>query len=290
MKATDDMGRRAMLIEMLDRRRAASAVPALLEQLARDDGNVRSRALTALGRLASAEDVPEMIAATLADSSLADSAQRAITDVCRRVGYEADQADPVLQVYTTAGDAMKNILLPLLGRIGGAKALEAVRKALVSNDDARVEAGVLALTNWPTAEVASDLADLAERLNDEGQKIRAIRGLARVVVLDGLHSDADELALLKRAMKQATRDDERRLILDRAREARSIDTANFAAEYLDTDGPVAEQACKTIVDLLHRAEIRGPNAEASDRLLKRVIATTKNKKLAEDAGKYLSTL
>ena len=42
------------------------------------------------------------------------------------------------------------VLLPLLGRIGGAKALDAIRKALSSKDDARVEAGILALTNWPT--------------------------------------------------------------------------------------------------------------------------------------------
>jgi hypothetical protein len=103
-----------------------------------------------------------------------------------------------------------------------------------------------------------------------------------------MHSDAEELALLRRAMKQTTRDDERRLILDRAREARSFDTALFAAEYLDADKRVAEQACKTIVNLLHRSEIRDPNPQASDRLLKRVIATTDNQGLAEDARKYLS--
>ena len=57
MKKTEDRGRRALFIEILDHSRVPSAVPALLQEVASDDGNVRRRAISALGNVAGPEDV-----------------------------------------------------------------------------------------------------------------------------------------------------------------------------------------------------------------------------------------
>ena len=65
MKNTGDRGRRALFIEILDQRRAPSAVPALLQEVASDDGNVRRRAISALGNVAGPEDVAGLIHALL---------------------------------------------------------------------------------------------------------------------------------------------------------------------------------------------------------------------------------
>jgi len=56
-KKTEDRGCRALLIEILDQRRAPLAVPALLQEVASDDGNVRRWAISALGNVAGPEDV-----------------------------------------------------------------------------------------------------------------------------------------------------------------------------------------------------------------------------------------
>ena len=52
MKQTQDRGRRAEYIEILERRRAAEAIPDLLAEVASDDGNIRRRAIAALGNVA----------------------------------------------------------------------------------------------------------------------------------------------------------------------------------------------------------------------------------------------
>ena len=57
MKKTEDRGCRALLIEILDQRRAPLAVPTLLQEVASDDGNVRRWAISALGNVAGPEDV-----------------------------------------------------------------------------------------------------------------------------------------------------------------------------------------------------------------------------------------
>ena len=61
MKKTEDRGRRALFIEILDQRRAPAAVPALLQEVASDDGNVRRRAIAALGHVAGPADVANLI-------------------------------------------------------------------------------------------------------------------------------------------------------------------------------------------------------------------------------------
>jgi HEAT repeat protein len=287
MRKTEDPGRRAELIGILDNRRATAAVPALLEEVGGDDANVRRRAISALGKVAGPEDVAGMTRGLLKikDPGECDEAGRAIAAVCSRIADEAQQADPVLAEYHKAPAAEQIVLLPVLGRIGGSKTLDLVREAVAGPDPARRAAGLQALFDWPDSTVAEDLAALAEKTGDAELKARAIRSLARVVILPGSRSEAVKLALLARAMKQAGRNEERRLILDRAREVHSFAAVRFAADFLG-DPKLASQACATIVDLLHRQEIREPNQAESDRILDRVIKTSKDKSLVERAKSF----
>ncbi len=296
MKATADLGTRATFIEILDQRRATAAVPALLaEALSRRDGNVRRRAMSALGRLAGPDDVAGMIRGMMriqdpriipAAGELED-AEKAITSVCLRIPESAEQAEPVLAVYATASEAERNALLPVLGRIGGTKALALIRAALAEGDAARFGSAVRAICNWPDAEVAEDLATLAETVKDDGQRVQIVRELARVAVLPSDRSDLEKLALLKRAMAQATRDEDRRLILDRAKEARHFDTVGFAAGHLGNP-ELAQQACRTIIDLLGRRELREPNEAESDRVLAEVVRVTTDQGVAKRARELMS--
>ncbi|MFQ6130650.1 MAG: HEAT repeat domain-containing protein [Armatimonadota bacterium] len=289
MKSTEGPEDRATLIEILDRRRATSAVPALLEEILGEDGNVRRRAMSALGNLAQPDDVAGMIRGMMRieDPGELDNAQQAITSVCRRIVERGEQAEPVLAVYGNAGERERNALLPLLGRIGGAQALSLIRAALAGGDSERFGSAVRAICSWPEADVAEDLARLAETVEDEGQRVEIVRALARVVVLPSGRSDLEKLALLKRAMKQAIRDEDRRLILDRAKEVRHFDTVRFAAAHLDSP-KLAEQACRTIVDLLGRRELRGPNQAECDKILEKVIQVTNDRGRAERARELMS--
>jgi HEAT repeat protein len=290
LKSASDNSQRVLLIEILDNRRASGAVPALLAALAGDDGNVRRRAIAALGHVAGAADIPAMVQALLAikDGGERDEAAASVAAVCGRIADEAKQAEPVLAVYNKASDSDQRSLLPLIGRIGGPDALAVVRAALTAGDQERRRAGQQALLNWPDSTVADDVIRLTETSPDGDTKIRAIRVLARIAVQPGPLSDDAKLALLARAIKQANRTEEKRLLLDRAREIHTFAAVKFASEHLG-DPKVASQAIATVVDLLHRDEIRDPNQAEADKILDRVISLSKDKSLIERAKSFKKT-
>jgi len=289
MKRTDDPGRRAQLIEILERRRAAVAVSALLQESLHDDANVRRRAMSALGQLAGDEDVAGMLKGLIRSSEGGerDEAEKAIAAVCARIPDDTRRVDVVLAVYQNSSNADRVIILPVLGRIGSDRALQTVRAAIASSDAGEHDSGVRAICNWPDAAVAEDLLKLAETAPDEANRIRALRALARVAVLPGDRSEENKLRLLEDGMRLAARDEERNLILDRAREARTVESALFAARFLDAPA-LAERACRTIVEIAHRREIREPNQAAFNQLLERVARTTKDANLADRAKSYIS--
>jgi HEAT repeat protein len=289
MKKTDDPKRRCQYIEILAHRRASSAVPALLEELAKGDGIIRRRAIAALGNVAAPGDVPSMLRGYLKmhESGEREEASRAIAEVCARATDQAKQAEPVLVVYRESSTTDQIALLTVLGRIGGPKALDLARQAAASSVVPRRDAGRQALLSWPDPTAAEDLAKLAANVSDGELKSRAVRALARVAVLPGGPSDDARLALLRRGFKAASRDDDKRLLLDRAREVHSLAAVKFAAESLG-EPKLASQACATIVDLLHHDEIRNSNKAEADKLLDRVIATSKDKSLVERARSFKS--
>lgn len=289
LKKTDDHGRRALYIEILDHRRAVAAVPVLLAEVASDDANIRRRAIAALGNVASPEDAGGMIKGLLAikDAGERDEAARAVAAVCARTADESHQADPVLSAYDTASPSDQLLLLPVLGRIGGSRSLELVRAAVSSPDEARRASGHQALFHWPDSAVAPDLAKLAETTGDKDLKIRAVQELARVVVGPGSLSDDDRLALLTRGFNAASRNEDKRLILDRAREVHTFAAVKFAAAHM-AEPRLASQAIATVVDLLHRDEIRKPNQAEADAILDQVIKLSKDKSLVERAKSFKS--
>jgi HEAT repeat protein len=290
MKRTKDPARRVRYIEILDHRFAAAAVPALLAEVNGDDGNVRRKAISALGNVAGPDDVPGMIRGLLKITVAAerDEAGRAIAAVCRRISDEAQQADPVLAEYEKSPEADQIVLLRALGRIGGVRALTVIRESMAASNPSRRTSGQEALLVWPDSTVSDDLAALAVKSSDKDLKARAIQALARLVVLSGPRSDDAKLALLIRAMKQADRNEERRLIIDRAREIQSIASVRFAASYI-ADPKLASQACATVVELLHRDEIRQPNQLEANKIIDQVIKISKDKSLVERAKSFKTT-
>ena len=174
IKKTDDPNRRCQYIEILEHRRASSAVPALLEELAKGDGNVRRRAIAAMGNVATPKDVPDMLRGYLKirESGERDEASRAIAEVCERAADQTNQAEPVLTAYRKASATDQIALLPVLGRIGGPKALDLVRQAATSSDAPRHDAGRQALFNWPDPTAAEELAKLAANVSDGELKSR----------------------------------------------------------------------------------------------------------------------
>ena len=112
-----------------------------------------------------------------------EEAQRAVIMICTRFAEYDHGPEPVLAVYDTASAEEKAVLLPLLGRIGGAEGLRADPGGDRRRRRQWREVGLSALCNWPNAHAADDLLKLAETAKDKDHRRRFLRAFAQVVAI-----------------------------------------------------------------------------------------------------------
>ena len=124
---------------MLNARRAVTALDAVIDETLHNDPSIRHRAISILSRLGSNTEVAGMMGCLLKtkDQAERDEIEKSIVTVCRRIPNAADQANPILHVYAESATTDKLALMPLMGRVGGARSLAFVRKELASENAAR---------------------------------------------------------------------------------------------------------------------------------------------------------
>jgi HEAT repeat protein len=282
---------RVSLIRILAARQASSSVPVLIEYVEHEDQQVQAAAVDAIFRLALPEHVPALVRLMLgtARGSRRDALEKAVMLALEQVPDVEQRSAAVLTDIDGRSDPQRIELLPLLGRIGGQRSLEMIQAALQDADSEVYEAGMRAITNWPDASVVEQLADLARTARENHQRIWALRAMIRVSTLPSPLPDDRKLALLRRAMDMATRDDERSLALQRAGAIRTVAALQFAAAYLDHPR-LAPDACRTVVELAHHKELRDANRAEFGPALKRVIAIASDPHLQDRAKRYLEEL
>jgi HEAT repeat protein len=272
-----ELSRRGALIALLDARRTVAGIPALLKEAAGANGTIRGQAMAVLGRLAAPGDVAGMIAVVLKlePGPEREEAEKAVMFVCQRISDVQKRADPVLAVFAGADGVEKAALLPLLGRVGTPKALEAVRAMLAHPNLDIHAAAVRAICNWPDASVAPQLLELAQTAEPAEQRIWALRGFIRVVSLPSKTPEAKKIASLRQALQLAARDEERGLALQRMATIRSMASFEFIVGYLDQPA-LAEYACRAVVDVAHDRGLRGAHKVEFTAALQRVLKISKD--------------
>jgi len=287
-QATD---RRGELIDVLGGRGAVVAVPALLGQAKGENAALRSRAMSALARLAQPRDVPSLMRCLYksAHGPERDNAEKAILAVCESIAAADRRADPILAAMANVAEAEKAVALPLLGRTGAPAALRAIQSALASKNPELYGGGVRALANWPKPDVAEQLLGLAQGTTNPEYRSWALGGLARAVTSKGTMPPARRLELLKLAMALADRDEDRRVVLERAALVHTVQSLRFTLPYLNQPA-LSEQACRTVVDLAHQRSLRLPNQKEFDPALEKVIKLSKEAGIVDRAKKYLGGL
>jgi len=278
---------RVTLIEVLASRRALAAIPDLLSAAVDADPNVRAAAMTALGQLAALEHIPGLLQGVLKSEKgrEREAAEKSVMFVCVRVADVDNRAAPLLAAIESLPDADRTALLPTLGRVGGSAALKVVEAAIADPDVSHHENGFRALCNWPDASVSARIIELAEKDQHADHRAMARGALIRVAPLPDKRSDDEKLALLKKVMSMCDREDERKLVLSRARAIRSLQTLRFVAPYME-EPKFAQQACETVVELAHHRALREPNKAEFDRALDKVMERSKNATVVERASRY----
>ncbi|QDU89274.1 hypothetical protein Pla175_26620 [Pirellulimonas nuda] len=275
------------LIEVLATRRALSATGALLQASLSGEAQVRRAAMTALGQLASAEDLPGLVRGVLRaePGKEREAAEKEVMFVCARIADPPKRDALLLEALAQLPKADQTAMLSTLGRVGGPAALGVVEAAIASDDAEEHAMGVRALCNWPDASVAPRLIELVQEDGHEGDQIAALRALIRIAPLPDGRSDRQELELLKLAFSLATRDQERQLALKRAAAIRTPEALRFILPYVDRP-PFAETACLSVVELAHHRGLREPNKAEFDRALDKVIAASKDAVVVDRARRY----
>ena len=278
---------RVQLIEILAQRRAFESVEELLNAARDQEATVRQAAMKALGKLATPEQVGGMIQGVLAAEPGAErgAAEKQVMIVANRIEDPQQRAAPILAAMKRMDRQDRLAILSVVGRVGGSEARQVIEQEIANRDALRHSAGIRAIANWPTAEIAPRLFELAERDPHRSHRITALRAAIRVAPLPDERSDAQRLALLKKAMEMATRDAERILILDRSRAVRIPETLRFVLPYVGKP-PLSEQACLTVVELAHHRELREANKAEFHRALDKVIAATKDPVIIDRANRY----
>jgi hypothetical protein len=262
-------------------------MPNILAASRDDDAGVRMAAMAALAQLARPEQAPEMIPGVLKalPGAERDAAERAVMAVCNRITDLDKRADPLLAAMAKLSADDNTALHSTLGRVGGAAALAVVERAIADKNPARHAAGIRALCNWPDATVAARLETLTETARNPSERAQLLKALIRVAALKDARTNAERLAVLKRAMTLSTTDEERNLVIRRARTIHTLESLRYVLPYLDKP-ELAQEACASIVELAHYKELREPNKAEFDRALDAAIRISKDPVVVDHAQRY----
>jgi hypothetical protein len=217
--------------------------------------------------------------------SARDSAEKSVMAVCERIEDEDHRAEQLLAVMGGLNESDQTAMLPTLGRVGTNAGLKVVAEAIADSVPGRHEGGLRALCNWPDASVAPRLIELAKSDPHANHRTAALRALIRVAPLPDERTDEEKLALLQTAMGMCGRDEERKLVLNRARAIRTLESLRFILPYLDKP-PYAQTAAESVVELAHHRDLREPNRTEFVKALDKVIQTSQDATVIDRANRY----
>ncbi|MCA9215649.1 MAG: HEAT repeat domain-containing protein [Planctomycetales bacterium] len=275
------------LIEVLTDRRALEKLPTIMIYAVRNDAQVRTAAMAALGELGDASHVSGMVRGVLKAASGKEraEAEKQVMFVCNRIEDKDRRAEPIINAMKRLSSAQQTILLSTLGRVGGPLALAELEKAYGSSSSSVHTAGLRAIANWPDASIADRLIEIAKQDKHKDHQRIARMALLRIAPLPDGRTDQEKLELLQKGMELAASTSEKTYALKRAAAIRLIETLRWVEPYLD-DEHYSQQACATIVELAHHRQLRDDNKPEFHAALDRVIELSKDKVVVDRANRY----
>lgn len=277
-----DVPIRCELIRSLAARYYYPAIPALLAASSDSAEDVRIAAFEALASLARPEHLPELVArlAEQMTEQVRESAENAVVTTALRIDDAEQRVDALVTALPKSRGAARASLVRALGRIGGERALQAIRANYPSLEPEVADAAVRALANWPTPEVLSDLLMIARMSSDEAHPVLALRGYVQLVRLPSDRTAADTFLMLEEAMAIATRPDEKKLVLGGLADVPLVDALMTAEVYLG-DQALCNEAAVTMLTVARALAADQPDAALA--AIKKVQATPTNDQVQQQA-------
>jgi hypothetical protein len=221
---------RRLLIELVGLRRIA-AVAELIKAADDSDPQVRASALAALGSTVGPQDLSVLIERVVAPTHPPDAAaaQQALRTASVRMPDRDACVNQLMEAMSRAPLPAQNALLEIIGSVGGQRALASVAQAADNRAPELRDTASRLLGEWMTADAAPVLLQLAKDGDDDRYKVRALRGYIRIA--RQFTFPAQERAeMCRAALQAATRDAERKLVLEVLEQNPSLETMRLAVD------------------------------------------------------------
>lgn len=276
LKSEQDNEKFLILADVLSRRYNTNMRSILLEKAGTTDSPNRLQLLQLAEPLSTKNDLEDYVKAwtLITDRRQKDQAEQIIARLS-----EGD-ASSVLQALGNNWETPDALML--LGRVGDAHTLEQIRKSTNA---------IYALRNWTDAKVADDLlAIVVDAKYSDEDRISSLRAFIRVISLPndriGIRiNDTEKVGRLTEAFALAKRVDEKRLIIERVGQIRTIDSLRFILKYMD-DAELQERVCQSVLDLAHHVDFKRSAKDEFNAALDKVLTVTKRNDFRDRANRY----
>ena len=225
---------KAVLIDLLGEKGARREFERVFALAADADPATRAAAMGALAKLAGERDLPGLVdrleKATDGDDIV--NLQNAVAAAALRNADPARRGAGLVDLMTGASPARKIVILRVLPKVGGTKAMSAAVTE-TSDPEAQVQtAAVYALSQWPDYVAAGDLLRIATTTASKRYRLLAVDGYVRLVGRAGMTGQR-KLALFQDLMVQSFDDADKKAVLTGAAAIREPESLRLLAGYLD---------------------------------------------------------
>lgn len=240
-----------VLLDMLAERRAGDYKETVFQYTRQGPAEVRTAAISALGSVASPQDLSQVISLMLNAGSNAQrtAAQRAAVQIAGGMP-ETDQVAPFTSAFGSASSQGKVALLQAIGQLKSQSALQVLTDNARNSDSRVADAAIRALSDWQTPDGIPALVDIVKGNNSLSHKVLAIRGAIRLLPQADLPMD-EKVQRYQTLMSLAPRPQEKRMVLGGLANLNSAEALHAVVGYLD-DPDLQSDAAMAVVNYAGR--------------------------------------
>ncbi len=234
----------AELVQSIGERRIFAGKSLVAKFADAPSAKVRGQAYRALRAIGTPSDIPGLLEILLKTENEVETLEieSAITGLAQKISNPNGRAAAVrAKLDVEKDDQKRGLLLRVLGKIGDESSLSRLRKALKDPNAGVVDAALRSLENWPTPAARDDVREIARSSKNEVHRVLALQAFVRMIGQEKYRSPKAAASDLKKALKLASRPEEKKLILGVLPVFASPEALKLAATLLG-DKDVKEEA------------------------------------------------
>lgn len=261
---TQDPNMRKLALDVLGKRAASEATPAILN-IVNDRGaapDVRAAAYQALAHTSGPGDLESLLGQLgQVEGDQAALVESAIIAAITRSENPAQQRDKTISYISKLGAQSLPKYLPVLAGVGGPQALSLVESHLANTNAAVSASAFSALARWSDEEALPVLIERSRQQNPEAQQREIVDGIIRLV--GGSQATPEQKTLwLRDAFEVAADVAQQRRIISALESTQTYNALMFAAGLLD-NGELRGAALNTMMNIaLERKDFYGDDVKA----------------------------